>query len=307
MRPAVTGPLFREDRCPHSIFSTPSSNGSAHAAPSFAATQRSRRAADAGGRSALPRGIVDPAADGAVAGHRSLERRRNGRHRRLGHVLDARRVARRPFHRIVQDRAAEVTVKFAVADSETVTARTEAQTLDLALVYEDELVAKFAREPLFRQRLYLICPEPFRDKAASVSLSQLANLPLILPSQPNVTRSVLDRTFSAANIVPNVAAEADVLFEYDVHRPHRRRSCDHSEGRSDGHRRRRHPRPFLIEPPLDLTASIISSSDFSLISAGEAVRNVLAQFVNQHLRIAKPPGIEWIGGEPAISAADTRV
>jgi len=50
----------------------------------------------------------------------------------------------------------KVTIKFTVADSETVKARIEAHTLDIGVVFEDELVAKFARKPLFRQRLYLI-------------------------------------------------------------------------------------------------------------------------------------------------------
>ena len=49
-----------------------------------------------------------------------------------------------------------MTIKFTVADSETVKARIEAHTLDIGVVFEDELVAKFARKPLFRQRLYLI-------------------------------------------------------------------------------------------------------------------------------------------------------
>ena len=212
-----------------------------------------------------------------------------------------------PFIESCKTALPKVTLKFAVADSETVKARIESQTLDLALVYEDELVAKFARAPLFRQRLYLICREPLRDKAASVSLSQLAKLPLILPSQPNVTRSVLDRAFSAANIVPNVAAEADVLSSM---MSTVRTGVGHAiipKGDLTDIGGGDMPRPLLIEPPLHLTASIISSSDFPLTSAGEAVRNVLAQFVNQHLRIAKPPGIEWIGGEPAISAADTRI
>ena len=105
----------------------------------------------------------------------------------------------------------QVTIKFTVADSEAVKARIEAHTLDIAVVFEDELVAKFARSPLFRQRLYLIRREPLPDKAASVSLTQLAKMPLILPSLPNVTRSMIDRAFSSGGVTPNVAAETDVL------------------------------------------------------------------------------------------------
>jgi LysR family nitrogen assimilation transcriptional regulator len=140
-----------------------------------------------------------------------------------------------------------------------------------------------------------------------VSLSRLAELPLILPSEPNVTRSVLDRAFSVADIAPKVAAEVDVLSSMmsavrtGVGYAIIPKGDLVDIGGGDM------PRPLLIEPPLYLTASIISSSDFPLTSAGEAVRNVLAQFVKRHLHRAQPPGTEWIAGEPAISAADSPI
>jgi LysR family transcriptional regulator, nitrogen assimilation regulatory protein len=67
------------------------------------------------------------------------------------------------------------------------------------------------------------------------------------------------------------------------------------------------PTPLLIEPPLYLTASIISSSDFPLTHAGEAVRKILADFTMRYLREKKPQGAEWIGGKTAISSADSRI
>jgi LysR family transcriptional regulator, nitrogen assimilation regulatory protein len=212
-----------------------------------------------------------------------------------------------PFIESCKASLPKVTLKFAVGDSETVKARIEAQTLDIAVVFEDELVARYFRHPLFRQRLYLIHRKPSPDNATSVSLKQLAKLPLILPSQPNVTRSVLDREFAAANIVPDVAAEADVLSSM---MSAVRTGVGHAiipKGDLTDIGGGDMLRPLLIEPPLYLTASIISSGDFPLTRAGEAVRNVLAQFVNQYLRRAQPPGVEWISGERAISAANTRI
>src|SRR5271168_348106 len=105
----------------------------------------------------------------------------------------------------------KVTLKFAVADSDALKSRIETHTLDIAVIFEDELVASFARKPLFRQRLYLIRRKRHAKKVSSVTLGELANLPLILPSNPNVTRSLLDRAFATAGIEPNVVAEADVL------------------------------------------------------------------------------------------------
>lgn len=104
----------------------------------------------------------------------------------------------------------KVTLKLAVIDSESIKAKIEANTLDLAMVFEDELISAFSRKPLFRQRLYLIRREPPPGKASSISFDKLAKLPLILPSLPNVVRSLLDRS-SAAGILPDIVAEADVL------------------------------------------------------------------------------------------------
>jgi LysR family nitrogen assimilation transcriptional regulator len=104
----------------------------------------------------------------------------------------------------------KVTLKLAVIDSESIKARIEAHSLDLAIVFEDEFVPVFSRKLLFRQRLYLVRRDPLPDKALSISFDKLATLPLILPSHPNVVRGLLDRSFAAAGISPNVVAEADV-------------------------------------------------------------------------------------------------
>jgi hypothetical protein len=73
----------------------------------------------------------------------------------------------------------KVTLKLAVIDSESIRARIEAQTLDLAMVFEDEFVPAFSRKLLFRQRLYLVRRDPLPDKAISVSFDKLATLALI--------------------------------------------------------------------------------------------------------------------------------
>jgi LysR family transcriptional regulator, nitrogen assimilation regulatory protein len=50
-----------------------------------------------------------------------------------------------------------------------------------------------------------------------------------------------------------------------------------------------------IEPALYLTCSAISSSDFPLTHAGEAVRGVLVDFIKEHLHKTNAPGAEWVG------------
>lgn len=200
----------------------------------------------------------------------------------------------------------KVSLKLAVADSETVRARVESHTLDMALVFEDEMVPTFARKPLFRQRLYVIRSETEQASGTAISLSELAALPLILPDQANITRRMLGRIFSTARLEPNVVAEADqfssilsavrtgigatVIPIGDL--------AELGGGLAP---------PILIEPPLYLTGSIISSSDYPLTHAGEAVRDVLARLVHEHLQQAQPLGATWIGGNTAIGSADRRI
>jgi LysR family transcriptional regulator, nitrogen assimilation regulatory protein len=200
-----------------------------------------------------------------------------------------------PFIEACKDALPKVTLKFAVIDSESIKARVEARTLDIAVVFEDELVPVFVRKLLFRQRLYLIGRDPLSKKSNSVSFGQLAEIPLILPSLPNVSRSLLDRVFAAANIVPNIVAEADVLSSLLSAVRTGMGSAIVPKGDFSDISGSELAKPLLIEPPLFLTASIISSGDFPLTYAGEAVSKVLTQFAENHLRDSKAPGTEWIG------------
>jgi LysR family transcriptional regulator, nitrogen assimilation regulatory protein len=187
----------------------------------------------------------------------------------------------------------KVTLKLAVIDSESIKARIEAHSLDLAIVFEDEFVPVFSRKLLFRQRLYLVRRDPLPDKALSISFDKLATLPLILPSHPNVVRGLLDRSFAAAGISPNVVAEADVLSGIISVVSTGMGSTVLPKG--DLSDIPGEQIALLIEPPLFLTASIISSGDFPLTYAGEAVRNVLIKFAESHFRANDAPGVEWIG------------
>jgi LysR family transcriptional regulator, nitrogen assimilation regulatory protein len=199
----------------------------------------------------------------------------------------------------------KVTLKFAVADSEAHKAKIEASTLDLALVFEDELVARFARLPLFKQRLYFVRRDPLDVKSASISLSEIGKLPLVLPSAPNVTRMLLDRAFAAQGIEPNVAVEADVLSSILSAVQTGIGGTILPKGSLDDVLPEDMAPPVPIEPPLYLTSSIISSSDYPLTRAGEAVRSLLAQFVGDHLQKTSTPGVEWTA--EAISGAYTRI
>ena len=154
----------------------------------------------------------------------------------------------------------------------------------MALVFEDHFAPNFARHPIFRQRLYLVRREPLGECRGVVSLEQVARLPLVLPPLPKHRRVVIDRAFAAAGLTPNIIAETDAgLSELSAVRSGVGSSIYHA-----GTFKNVYPgafaEPLLIEPPMFLTCSLVSSSDFPLTHAGEAVKKVLIRFVEDQIR-----------------------
>jgi LysR family transcriptional regulator, nitrogen assimilation regulatory protein len=190
----------------------------------------------------------------------------------------------------------KVTLKLVALDSASLRDRVETQTLDMAIVFEsDLLLPALARQPLFRQRLYFIGHSLQGAPSGSFSLAQLAERPLVLPSRPNVVRVLLDDALKSAGLSPTVVAELDdapsllaavraglggvILPTGNL--------TDIGGGDLSA--------PALIEPPLYLTASIVSDSDTPLSRAAEALRTLLIELVRGHLESERLPGTEWIG------------
>ncbi|MBS0219187.1 MAG: LysR family transcriptional regulator [Proteobacteria bacterium] len=189
----------------------------------------------------------------------------------------------------------KVLLKLISADSETLKRRIEAHTLDLAVVFEDDLTATFLREPLFRQRLFFICKTTARDTRSKIAVADLASEPLVLPSQPNVVRRMLDTAFNAAGVVPHVVAEADVLSGILA-------AVGQGLGatvlpRSDQAEFTGEPLRCIpiVTPVLHLTSSVIWSSDAPLTRPGEAVRKLLASFLRGAIVPSSAKGIEVAG------------
>jgi LysR family nitrogen assimilation transcriptional regulator len=189
-----------------------------------------------------------------------------------------------------------VTLKLVALDSAGLRERVESQALDMAIVFEsDLLLPALARQPLFRQRLYFIGHPRQGAPSGSFSLAQLAELPLVLPSRPNVVRVLLDDALKSAGLSPTVVAELDDAASLlaavraglgGVILP-TGNLTDIGGGDLSA--------PALIEPPLYLTASIVSDSDTPLSRAGEALRTLLIELVRGHLERERLPGTEWVG------------
>lgn len=157
------------------------------------------------------------------------------------------------------------------------------ETLDLALAFEDQPLVGLRRTPLFQRRLMLVRRKAEGTDATSVSVADLAALPLVLPIQPNVTRTLLDRLFAQHKLAPAIVLEAEVfndivsavmagvgqavLPQFDL-------SAAAHAGLA----------AIPIEPPVHLVAAIVASDSRPLAPAGEAVRDLLTSFVHKHLQ-----------------------
>lgn len=188
-----------------------------------------------------------------------------------------------------------VNLSFVTEDSLSLKTRIAARSVDLAILFEESPTPGLLREPLFRQRLYLIQRKPRTGRPAkSVTLAQVGAQPLVLASHPNALRSLLDARLAAEGIAPQVAAEANML--------HGMLSAvqagvgaavipmgDFTAATGGGGLV-----ALPIEPPILQTAHLVSSADAALTPAGEAVRALLGPFVQRVLDEKAPPGMQKI-------------
>lgn len=199
-----------------------------------------------------------------------------------------------PFMDALRASFPKIRLRLITGDSILLKSRIDMGKLDLAVVFEDEPTPGFARRPLFRQRLYLVCRPP--ADATAVPIERLRELPLVLPAHPNVTRILLDRVLAAAGIEPNMVGEADILYSM-------------LSAVQTGMGNTIIPKGDLadvpgyaallalpIEPAIHLTATILGSSQTPLGRSAALVRDLLADFIRNVVRAAPPPGAEWIDG-----------
>jgi LysR family transcriptional regulator, nitrogen assimilation regulatory protein len=189
-----------------------------------------------------------------------------------------------------------VTLKFIDGDSEFLREEVERGRLDLALAYEDEFFPVVLRQPLFRQNHFLITGRRAAPVASgsSISLQEVAKIPLVLPGSLNARRIVIDRTFAKAGLSVNLAAEAvTVSSELSAVRSGAAGTILNL-GDMSGFSLDDFARPLLIEPTFYLTCCLIWSNEAPLTLAGENVKKLLISFLKTHIRETKRPGAVWL-------------
>jgi len=192
-------------------------------------------------------------------------------------------------------RLPKVTLRVSDGDSLGLESRIAANSVDIAILYEDEFATALTRKPLFRQKLYVISVEPLFDQTNIISLQGLAEIPLVLPGRTNGRRVLIERIFADAKLKPKIALEADSLAS-EMWAVRNKVGCTILPVGDMSHfGPNAFAKPLLIEPPIHLTCSLVHSADFPLTNAGEAVRNFLLDFIERRVGQADMPGTDWIG------------
>jgi LysR family nitrogen assimilation transcriptional regulator len=192
----------------------------------------------------------------------------------------------------------KVTIRVGDGDSLGLEGKIASGVVDIGILYEDEFITPLMRKPLFTQRLFLISVVPLPDQTDVISLGSVAQLPLIVPGPTyGRRRELIERTFTEAKLKPNIALEADTLGSelWAV-----RNNIGYSilpVGDMSHFGPYAFAKPILIEPPMQMTCSIVHSGDLPLTNAGEALRDFLIGFIAPRVRQPDMPGVQWIAND----------
>jgi LysR family nitrogen assimilation transcriptional regulator len=187
----------------------------------------------------------------------------------------------------------KIVIRVSDGDSLSLESRIASASVDIAILYEDAFTTALTRKPLFRQKLFLVSHQPVVAGNA-ISLEQVAELPLVLPGVANGRRALIERVLAEAKLKPNVVLEADSLVS-EMWSVRNEVGCTILPvGDLSNFGPHAFAKPAVIEPPIYLTCSMVYSADLPLTTAGEAVRNLLASFVEGQLRGTNMPGAEWL-------------
>lgn len=84
-------------------------------------------------------------------------------------------------------------------------------SLDVALLYNASPSPEIELTPILSQALYLVQPRNANASSAPVTLSQVAEQALIIPSRPNAFRVQLETQLAGLGLQPQIAIEVDAI------------------------------------------------------------------------------------------------
>lgn len=167
--------------------------------------------------------------------------------------------------------------------------------MDMALLYDRGPIRGVDFEPLLTEQLVVVGPRqllPTPPDDGSIPVSDLAEVPLLLPGPSHTIRQVVEKALIAASTAANVVAEVDTvslttravraglgatILPESV--------AERTVGRGDLSYRR-------FSPPLMVQVSLGTASGQTLSRPAEAVRTLLREVLDAYLRRTPQPSGE---------------
>jgi len=118
-----------------------------------------------------------------------------------------------PLMRAMRERYPDVRLHMVESLSGHLVNMLNARQLDLAVLFDADAARRWSVTPLLEEKLFLIRSKRALPAGAPdrISMADLADVPLILPTGPHGLRSTLDAAFVRAGTRPMLAAEIDSL------------------------------------------------------------------------------------------------
>ena len=111
-----------------------------------------------------------------------------------------------------QKQLPKVTVHIYEAISEQIVRDIGDAKKDLGLVYQPPVNTSHMPQALAYEHLYLVgCPDLIKATASPVRLSEIAAMPMLLPSRESHYRRLIEASFQKAGVKPRVARELEIV------------------------------------------------------------------------------------------------
>jgi LysR family tcuABC transcriptional regulator len=197
-----------------------------------------------------------------------------------------------PFMAAMREHYPEVRLHLVESLSGNLAAMLRARQLDLALLFRADRGQRWSVLPLLDERLFLIARRglfslPERD---TIEVAELADLPLLLPSNQHGLRALLDAAASRGRSTLNVVAEIDGLAML-MEAVHAGYGATIQPGAALA---RRTDEPLAVLEVIDSAARrpnlLVSLSDDELSPAGLAARVVLDRVARELVEAGRWPG-----------------
>lgn len=118
-----------------------------------------------------------------------------------------------PLLQLMRERYPDVRLRLVESLSGDLEQMLNARQLDLAVLFSSNAERRWSATPLLVERLFVMGPQALmgKPKDRGMRLSEIAKLPLILPSVGHGLRILLTSAFAAAKCAPRIVAEIDGL------------------------------------------------------------------------------------------------